>query len=395
MGRRSGFGNKIFQSSIFTDLFMISKEAYQRYSRHLNLPDFDVETQERLMNARVLVIGAGGLGTPLLQYLVAAGVGHIGIMDPDVVELSNLQRQVLYSEGDLGTSKVDCIAKKLRAQNSMINITTYKEKIDNSNALKIIRDYDLVADGSDNFPTRYLVNDACVICGKPNVYASIFRYEGQVSVFNFTYPDGSKGPNYRDLYPQPPEPGLVPDCASGGVLGVLAGIIGSMQALEVIKLITGTGSPLVGKLLIYDALSNESCIIGLPEKSRVVVDELINYQHFCGVNGSDNLNIMKEISVTELKQWRDQGKDFQLIDVREQNEIEFVNIGGDHIPLGDIMDNKEKISEEKDVVFLCRSGQRSGVAVSTLGQQGYDNLYNLKGGINAWAKEIDNSLPTY
>ena len=344
----------------------------------------------------MLVVGAGGLGAPVLQYLTAAGIGQIGIIDPDVVELSNLQRQILYGNKDIGQPKVESAKDYLENLNSHVRIQTYQELLTSENAIDIIQQYYVVADGSDNFPTRYLVNDACVLCGKPNVYASIFQFEGQVSVFNYVYKDGSVGPNYRDIYPIPPKSGLVPDCATGGVLGVLAGIVGSLQALEVIKIVSGVGDPIAGKLLLYDSLSGESQLIKLKKHSKTQITELINYAEFCGVNGEiNNDQTMKEITVSQLKQWRDEGKEFQLIDVREQNEIDFVSIGGEHIPMGDIMDKRDEISDDKEVIMMCRSGKRSGAIVNALTNQGFDNIYNLKGGILAWAKEIDPSLPTY
>ena len=369
----------------------------QQYARHFNLPDFTMASQQQLKDARVLVVGGGGLGSPVLLYLAAAGVGHIGIIDADQVDISNLQRQILYGHSDIGQSKVQQAKKRLEDLNPYIEIEIYEEMLTTDNAIQLISRYDVVADGTDNFPTRYLVNDACVITGKPNVYASIYQYEGQVSVFNYTYEDGSKGPHYRDLYPDPPAPGLVPDCATGGVLGVLAGIIGTQQALEVIKIITGIGTPLAGKILLYDALSSETRTMKIHEKSRTEVTELINYEDFCGVHPpkTDKKDNMKEITVQELQKWKEEGKDFQLVDVREAHEYEFVNIGGELIPLGDIMARADEVSEEKDVVVMCRSGQRSGAAIGALTQQGKENLYNLKGGVLAWAREIDTSLPTY
>jgi len=369
----------------------------QQYARHFNLPNFNIESQEKLRDSRVLVVGGGGLGSPVLLYLAAAGVGHIGIIDPDQVDISNLQRQILYGHSDLGLSKVQQAKKRLEDINPFIEIEIYEELLTTNNAIDLITQYDIVADGTDNFPTRYLVNDACVITGKPNVYASIYQYEGQVSVFNYTYEDGSKGPHYRDLYPEPPEPGLVPDCATGGVLGVLAGIIGTQQALEVIKVITGIGEPLVGKILLYDALYSDTRIIQTNKKSHTEVTELVNYEDFCGVSpaNTDNNETMKEITVQELQKWKEEGKDFQLIDVREPHEYELVNIGGELIPLGDVMSRAAEVAEDKDVVVMCRSGQRSGAAIGALTQSGKENLHNLKGGVLAWAREIDTSLPTY
>jgi len=374
----------------------LTQQEYQHYARHFNLPGFGTEKQLILKKSKVLVVGAGGLGSPILMYLAAAGIGQIGIIDNDVVDMSNLQRQVLYGINEVGKPKAQEAAKRLRNLNPNIEVITYQQYLDRDNAMEIISQYDIVADGTDNFATRYLVNDACVLCGIPNVYASIYQYEGQVSVFNYSYEDGSSGPHYRDLFPQPPEPGLVPDCATGGVLGVLAGIIGTMQGLEVIKVLAGIGEPLVGRLLIYDALTSRSRIISFQNKSSVEITELINYEDFCGVSPDiENQSSMKEITVQVLKEWKDSGKDFQLIDVRESNEIEFVSIGGDHIPLGDIMSRQDEVSEDKVVVMMCRSGQRSAAALGALQQQGKENLYNLKGGILAWAREIDTSLPTY
>ena len=281
--------------------------------------------------------------------------------------------------------------------NPHISVNTYPVALTTENALEIISEYDIVVDGTDNFQTRYLVNDAVVLCDKVNVYASIFRFEGQVSVFNYRYDDHSYGPNYRDLYPTPPAPGVVPDCATGGVLGVLPGIVGSMQALEVIKLITGIGEPLIGKLLIYDALNGTSRILKYREKTAVKISGLINYDEFCGVTSSksENMGSIKEITVQELKEWKDSNKDFQLIDVREKNEWDLVNIAGNHVPMGEIMNFTDSIATDKEVVVLCRTGKRSAAVISALQRRGFENLYNLKGGIKAWAKEIDTSLPTY
>ena len=376
----------------------LTDREYQRYARHFNLPAFGVETQLNLKNSKILVVGAGGLGSPVLLYLAAAGVGTIGVIDPDVVSLSNLQRQVLYQDRDIDKKKVTLAANQVQSINPHITVNTYDDYLSNDNALEIIKEYDIIVDGTDNFPTRYLVNDACVLLGKPNVYASIYQFEGQVSVFNYTYEDGSKGPHYRDIYPDPPAPGLVPDCATGGVLGVLAGIVGTQQALEAIKLATGIGEPLVARLLLYDALTSRTRIIKLKEKSHTEVSELVNYQEFCGVvpiTKENNSQDMKEITVQELKQWKDEGRDFQLVDVREQHEYEFANLGGELIPLGDIMSRAEEISSDKEVVLMCRSGQRSGAALGALQQQGDYNLFNLKGGYLAWAAEIDTSLPRY
>jgi len=375
----------------------LTSEEYQRYARHFNLPQFGVETQVKLKSCKILVVGAGGLGAPVLLYLAAAGIGTIGIIDPDVVSHSNLQRQILYRDNDINQKKAVLAAQQVKSINPHIDIRTYDQYLTTETALDIMTDYDIIVDGTDNFPTRYLVDDACVILDKPNVYASIYQYEGQVSVFNYTHPDGSKGPHYRDLFPEPPPPGLVPDCATGGVLGVLAGIIGTQQALEAIKLAAGIGEPLAGRLLLYDALTSKSRIIKLQNKSQIEVTHLINYQDFCGVEPitTDNSHNMKEITVQQLKQWKDEGKDFQLVDVREQHEYDFANLGGELIPLGDIISRADEVSSDKEVVLMCRSGQRSGAALGVLQQQGAYNMYNLKGGYLAWAKEIDTSMPTY
>lgn len=382
-----------------------SKQELERYSRHIIIPEFGIEGQRKLKEAKVLVVGTGGLGSPVLLYLAAAGVGTIGIVDFDKVDDSNLQRQVLFGVGDVGRPKVDAAADRLRALNPYINIVTYNVQLHSSNALDILKEYDLVADGTDNFPTRYLVNDAAVILGKTNVYASIFRFDGQVTVFNYKHADGTFGPQYRDLYPTPPPPGLVPSCAEGGVLGVLPGIIGSLQASEVIKVITGIGEPLVGKLYLFDALSFESRTLKFKkDPATPKVEKLIDYEQFCGIvkpaaTEAKKDNTVKEITVKELKALKDQGADFQLIDVREEYEYEIANLanlGAELIPLATVPANAERIAKDKQVIIHCRSGARSGNAVRLLESQfGYDNLYNLKGGILAYADEVDTSLAKY
>lgn len=348
-----------------------------------------------LRAAKVLVVGAGGLGCPVLTYLNAAGIGTLGIIDGDHIDLTNLQRQILYSDSDISKSKTAVAREKLNAANPHTKIKTYPFYLNESNALDIIRNYDLVVDGTDNFATRYLVNDACVILEKPNVYGSIFRYEGQVAIFNYLNADGTRGPNYRDLYPSPPDPDSVPDCATGGVLGVLPGIVGTLQALEVIKLITGIGEPLAGRLLLVDCLSMQFRNIKLDKISKVSVEQLINYEDFCGAKNINKTMEMKEITATELNFWRDSNKDFQLVDVREQNERDFVSIGGTHIPLGDIVQRAGEVDQTKDVVLMCRSGKRSAAALQALQQHGYTKLFNLKGGILAWVDDVDPSLPRY
>jgi sulfur-carrier protein adenylyltransferase/sulfurtransferase len=382
-----------------------SKQELERYSRHIIIPEFGMEGQRKLKEAKVLVVGTGGLGSPVLLYLAAAGVGTVGIVDFDKVDDSNLQRQVLFGVGDVGRPKVDAAADRLRALNPYITINTYNLQLHSSNALDILKDYDLVADGTDNFPTRYLVNDAAVLLGKTNVYASIFRFDGQVTVFNYKYADGTFGPNYRDLYPTPPPPGLVPSCAEGGVLGVLPGIIGSLQASEVIKVITGIGEPLIGKLYLFDALSFESRTLKFKKDPNAPkIEKLIDYEQFCGiekpaVETAKKDNTVKEISVTELKALKDQGADFQLIDVREEYEYDIANLanlGAELIPLATVPVNAERIAKGKQVIIHCRSGARSANAVRLLESQfGFDNLYNLKGGILAYADEVDTSLAKY
>jgi sulfur-carrier protein adenylyltransferase/sulfurtransferase len=386
-----------------------SKAELERYSRHIIIPEFNIEGQKKLKNAKVLVIGTGGLGAPLLLYLTAAGVGTIGIVDMDVVDDSNLQRQVLFTVKDVGRPKVEVAAERLAQLNPFVKFVTYNIQFHSSNAFDILKDYDIVADGTDNFPTRYLVNDASVLLGKTNVYGSIFRFDGQATVFNYQYENGERGPNYRDLYPEPPPPGLVPSCAEGGVLGVLPGIVGSLQASEVIKVITGVGEPLVGRLFTFDALNFETRTLRFKKDKHnpltgenPTIKALIDYEQFCGIvkepahSENKKTNNVKELTVQELKELIDAKADFQLIDVREDYEFEIANIGGELIPLGTVLQNADKISKDKQVVIHCRSGKRSADAIRALEEKfGYDNLYNLKGGILAYADQIDNSLAKY
>lgn len=370
----------------------------KRYSRHLAIPEFNISGQRKLKASKVLVVGTGGLGSPLLLYLTAAGVGNIGIVDFDVVDESNLQRQILFNVDDVGKSKVEIAKKKLLKLNPYVNIKIFNTRLTSANALNIIKDYDVIADGTDNFPTRYLVNDACVLLDKPNVYASIFRFEGQVSVFNYKNKNGERGPNYRDLFPSPPPAGLVPSCAEGGVLGVLPGIIGSIQANEVIKVITGIGIPVSGKLFLLDALSFESKLLKISKnKSSSLITHLIDYEQFCGLKEDVNVaQSVKEITVRELKNWIDNKNNIQIIDVRESYEYEIANINGELISLDKIIESYHKIASDKPVVVHCKSGGRSSKAIQQLQKEyGFSNLYNLKGGILAWAKEVDETLPTY
>jgi adenylyltransferase/sulfurtransferase len=379
-----------------------SREELARYNRHIIIPGFGMEAQQKLKAAKVLVVGSGGLGSPVLLYLAAAGVGTIGIVDFDVVDDSNLQRQVLFGVDEIGKPKVEAARRRLEALNPYIRIEILNTHINSQNALDIIRPYDVIADGTDNFPTRYLVNDAAVLLGKPNVYASIFQFEGQVSVFNYRDQQGNTGPNYRDLYPTPPPPGLVPSCAEGGVLGVLPGIIGSLQALEVIKVITGVGETLSGRFYIFDALNFESRTFTIkPREDNPIngknptIKELIDYEQFCGMRAVEE-KPLKEITAKELYDWQVKGEKFQLIDVREPHEYDIVNIGGELIPVGSIGANGDRVDTDRKVVVHCKSGARSARAIRELEEKfGYNNLYNLKGGILAYIDEVKPELTKY
>jgi adenylyltransferase/sulfurtransferase len=381
----------------------LSKQELERYSRHLIIPEFNIEGQRKLKETKVLVVGTGGLGAPLLQYLSAAGIGTLGIVDFDRVEDSNLQRQVLFTTEDIGRPKVEAAKERLQKQNPYVNYITYDTMLTSENALEIIKDYDIVADGTDNFPTRYLVNDACVKLGKVNVYASIFRFEGQLSVFNYKHEDGEYGPNFRDMFPAPPPPGLVPSCAEGGVIGVLPGILGSLQANEVIKVASGVGEPLSGRLFVFDASTFQTRTLNLrkselndvrPEKADEI--ELIDYQEFCGLKDIKEERAVKGITVKELQSFVLNDEDIQVIDVREPYEYEIANIGAELIPKNEVLRKVQQISSDKKVVVHCRSGQRSAEVIRTLEDKyGFTNLYNLEGGILAWAEEIDTSLSKY
>ena len=379
----------------------LTAKELARYSRHLNLPEFDETHQQKLKNAAVLIVGVGGLGSPVSLYLAAAGVGTIGIVDFDLVEESNLQRQVLFGTQDLGTPKTDVAAKKLKDLNPNVEIRIHPVKLEASNALEIMRSYDVVADGTDNFATRYLVNDACVLLGKPNVYASIFRFEGQASVFNYTDLNGHTGPNYRDLFPSPPPPGMVPSCAEGGVLGVLPGILGSIQASEVIKIITGIGVPLSGRLMLIDTFEFEVRFLNIKRRKDNPLTgdnpsqtQLIDYEEFCGMKLK--FNEVPTITVTELHQMMNNGTEFTLIDVREPHEKNIADIGGSLIPKGSIEQNLESIPKGHKTIFYCRTGKRSKSVVKTLTKKyDFDQAFNLEGGIMAWREEIDPSLTKY
>ena len=385
-------------------MISLSKEELERYSRHLIIPEFNIRGQKKLKAAKVLVVGSGGLGSPLLLYLAAAGVGTIGIVDFDVVDESNLQRQVLFGVESVGLAKVDAAKERIQSLNPHVKVNTYNVQLTSKNALDIVKDYDVVADGTDNFPTRYLVNDACVLLDKPNIYASIFRFDGQLSVFNYVNKEGERGPNYRDLFPTPPPPGLVPSCAEGGVIGVLPGILGSLQANEVIKVITGVGDPLSGRLFTFDAKSFTTRTLKLHKnKERPVINELIDYEQFCGIPSLEEkqksiseLSSIAEIDVKQFEQWRTSGHEYQLIDVREPYEQEIVQIGGELIPLNTVEEKIANIDRDKDVVIYCRSGRRSADIIRVL-QEKYEftNLINLKGGVLAYAEEIDQTLARY
>lgn len=372
----------------------LSLDEQIRYARHLNLPDFGPETQEKLKAGRILVIGAGGLGAPLLQYLTAAGVGTIGVVDFDRVDVSNLQRQVLFGTSDVGKQKSAVAIRKLRAQNPHVTFIEHNAKLDSHNAMDILAGYDIVADGTDNFPTRYLVNDACVLLAKPFVYAAIYQFEGQVSVFNF-----DDGPNYRDLFPEPPPPEMVPNCAEGGVLGVLPGIIGSMQASEAIKVIAGIGQPLSGRMFLFDALSFTTQIIHIRKNPdnpvsgvNKTITQLIDYDAFCSAT-KEAKERTKSIDAAELKAWMDSKKSFTLIDVRESYEHQAGSLDAVHIPVGSIESSLGKIPRTGDVVLYCRSGSRSARAIKLLKEKhGYSNLINLEGGMLAWRDEVDGEV---
>lgn len=381
----------------------LSKAEFQRYSRHIIMPDIGVEGQVRLKQSKVLVVGAGGLGVPVLIYLAAAGVGRIGIVDFDEISISNLQRQVIYKSKEVGLSKAIAAQKFIHDLNPEIKVDVINKAITSHNALEILAPYDLVVDGTDNFPTRYLLNDASVLSDKALVYGSIFRFEGQVSVFNFEK-NGIRGPNYRDLFPNPPAPDLVPNCAEGGVLGVLPGIVGSLQALETIKIITGIGEILSGKLLTLDTLSNNYRSFKYKRRKdnplngeNPTIKELIDYEGFCRpVHLQEKESPMEEISVAELQKWQDTDKEFDLIDVREAYEFEISNLGGQLMPKSEIEKHFNSISRDKLVVMHCRSGKRSADTIRYLQKNhGFSNLVNLQGGLLAYSKKIDPNITIY
>jgi molybdopterin/thiamine biosynthesis adenylyltransferase/rhodanese-related sulfurtransferase len=378
-----------------------SRDELSRYNRHIIIPEFGLEAQQKLKASKVLVIGSGGLGSPVLLYLAAAGIGTIGIVDCDVVDDSNLQRQVLFGVGEVGKPKVEAAKRRLESLNPHINLKIYNTQLTSKNALELFKEYAVVVDGTDNFPTRYLVNDACVLLGKTNVYASIFQFEGQLSVFNYKNSKGEVGPNYRDLYATPPPAGLVPSCAEGGVLGVLPGILGSLQALEVIKVITGVGEVLSGRFFSFDALTFESRTFNIRRNpnnplngANPTIKELMDYEQFCGVKAVEKK--IKEINALELNEWQVRGEDLQIIDVREPYEYEICNIGAELIPLATVIENAGRIDRKKKVVVQCKTGNRSGKAIRELEERfGFDNLYNLKGGILGYIDDINPKLTKY
>ena len=377
----------------------LSNEEILRYSRHLIMPEVGMEGQLKLKAARVLCIGTGGLGSPLALYLAAAGVGTLGLVDFDVVDSTNLQRQIIHSTADVGRKKLDSAADKLKAINPFLNLRTFDTRLSSANALELFRDFDIIADGTDNFPTRYLVNDACVLTGKPNVYGSIFRFEGQASVFAT-----EEGPCYRCLYPEPPPPGLVPSCAEGGVLGILPGLVGVMQATEVIKLILGKGEPLIGRLLLIDALNMKFRELKLRKNrdcpvcgTHPTVTKLIDYEEFCGIRGEEKsvANAPTDMQVEELKRRLDAGDHIFVLDVREPHEYQICNLGGHLIPLNDLPSRVHELDSSQEIVAHCKMGGRSAKAVDFLRQAGFTRVHNLAGGINAWAERVDPKMPKY
>ncbi|HEY0759721.1 MAG TPA: molybdopterin-synthase adenylyltransferase MoeB [Acidisarcina sp.] len=393
-----------------TALPALSNDEIQRYSRHLILPEVGMEGQQKLKAAKVLCVGTGGLGSPLAFYLAAAGIGTLGLVDFDVVDFSNLQRQIIHSTRDVGRSKLDSAEEKLTALNPFMKIVKYNTMLTSANAMEIIRDFDIVADGTDNFPTRYLVNDACVLSGKPNAYGSIFRFEGQASVFAT-----QEGPCYRCLYPEPPPPGLVPSCAEGGVLGILPGLVGVIQATEVIKLILGKGEPLIGRLLLVDSLSMRFRELKLRKNpecpvcgTHPTVTKLIDYDQFCGIVAEPATTTVKEAGVStevkngvpqmtpvELKKRLDAGEDIYVLDVREPFEYQIAQMGGHLIPLADVQKRAGELDPAQEIVVHCKMGGRSQKAAEFLQAAGFKKIHNLAGGIDAWSQQVDPSVPRY
>jgi sulfur-carrier protein adenylyltransferase/sulfurtransferase len=380
----------------------LTVDEVRRYSRHLIIPDVGMTGQKRLKNARVLCVGAGGLGSPALLYLAAAGVGTLGVIDFDVVDESNLQRQIIHGQSDVGRSKAESARDSILEINPLVNVVLHEERLDSDNAMRIFQPYDLIVDGTDNFATRYLVNDACVLLGKPYVWGSIYRFDGQASVFWAEY-----GPCYRCLYPEPPPPGMVPSCAEGGVLGVLCASIGSIQVNEAIKLITGIGDPLVGRLMIYDALEMSYRTLRIKKDpecpvcgKQPTITELIDYEEFCGTVSEDAQKAAagSTITATELKDLLDQGDDIFLVDVREPNEYEIVSIpGATLIPKGEFIsgDALERLPQDKRIVLHCKSGARSAECLAVVKNAGFSDAVHVGGGVLAWINQVDPELPTY
>ena len=384
----------------------LSHDEIRRYSRHLIMPEVGIQGQRKLKAASVLLIGTGGLGSPLALYLAAAGIGRIGLVDYDVVDETNLQRQVIHYTSDVGKSKLDSAAAKMSDMNPYLVIEKHNTPLTSANALELLAGYDVIIDGTDNFPTRYLVNDACVILGKPNVYGSIFRFDGQLTVF-----DARRGPCYRCLFPEPPPPGLVPSCAEGGVLGILPGTIGTLQATEAIKLILGIGDPLIGRMVLYDALNMTFDTIKVRKNPNCpvcgehpTIHELIDYEQFCGVPAHDRSEYkvksaeggVRNITVHDLKAQQDAGNNPVLLDVRDPHEWEISSLDNAlRIPKSRVVARADEIPRDQEVVVYCKTGVRSRDSILALQNLGFTNLINLTGGINAWAREIDPRLPTY
>src|ERR1700690_2648853 len=378
----------------------LTKKEIERYSRHLIMPEVGMDGQLKLKQAKVLCIGTGGLGAPLGLELAAAGVGRIGLVDFDTVDFTNLQRQVLFGTSDVGPPKIEAGAAHLRNLNPLIQIDSFETRLTSENALDLFKDYDIIVDGTDNFPTRYLVNDACILLGKQKGYGSIFRFEGQITVFG-----APGGPCYRCLYPEPPPPGLVPSCAEGGVLGVLPGIVGSIQAADTLKLIIGKGDSLIGRLLLFDALAMKFRELKLRKNpecpacgSHPSVTKLIDYAEFCGIRGEEAPappTTVPEITPRELKARLDRGDDIYILDVREPHEYQICNIGGHLIPLGDLSSRVNELDSSREIVAHCRSGKRSAEASEFLRKAGFRKIWNLKGGILAWSDEVDPKVPKY
>ena len=382
----------------------LSKDEILRYSRHLIMPEVGMEGQLKLKNASVLLVGTGGLGAPTALYLAASGIGRIGLVDFDVVDYTNLQRQVIHGTKDVGKPKIDSAIESMSDINPFVKLDRHEVALTSENALEILKDYDYIVDGTDNFPTRYLVNDACVLLGKPNIYGSIFRFEGQATIF--AYPGG---PCYRCLYPEPPPPGLVPSCAEGGVLGILPGIIGLVQATETVKLILGAGQPLVGRLMLYDALAMKFRELKLRRDpdcpmcgDHPTITKLIDYQQFCGIPQHQEAAPMSgqsttgEIDAVELKAKIDRGDDFKLIDVREPHEFQICRIPGSTlIPLGELPKHLHELDPSAEYVMHCKMGGRSAKAVDLMKQSGFKKVLNMTGGITAWSDKVDPTVPKY